>query len=138
MSVCIFCAIIAGRAEAAIVHEDDSVVAILDHKPATVGHVLVIPRVHVAGLADCEDAVGAAIWRTARRVSVALRASGLRCDGVRLSLADGEAAGQDVFHLHLHVVPRYPGDGVVVTADWKSRSRESLDRDAALIRRALA
>ncbi|MEV4177866.1 HIT family protein [Nonomuraea sp. NPDC049709] len=138
MSVCVFCEIIAGRAEAAIVHEDDSVVAILDHKPATVGHVLVIPRAHVAGLADCDDAVGAAIWRTARRVSVALRASGLRCEGVRLSLADGEAAGQDVFHLHLHVVPRYPGDGVAVTASWKSRSRESLDRDAALIRQALA
>ncbi|WP_433513237.1 HIT family protein [Nonomuraea sp. CA-143628] len=138
MGVCIFCEIIAGRAEASVVYDDDNVVAILDHKPATVGHVLVIPRVHMAGLADTDDAIGAAIWRTARHVSVALRASGLRCDGVRLSLADGEAAGQDVFHLHLHVVPRYPGDGVVVTADWKKRSREFLDQDAALIRDALA
>ncbi|OUC99284.1 HIT family protein [Streptosporangium minutum] len=137
MRVCPFCEIIAGRAEASVVYDDDTVVAILDLNPATVGHVLVIPRVHVAGLADADDAVGAAIWRTARRVSVALRASGLRCDGVRLSLADGEAAGQDVFHLHLHVVPRYPGDGVVVTADWKKRSRELLDQDAALIREAL-
>lgn len=137
MRVCPFCEIIAGRAEASVVYDDDTVVAILDLNPATVGHVLVIPRVHVAGLADAGDAVGAAIWRTARRVSVALRASGLRCDGVRLSLADGEAAGQDVFHLHLHVVPRYPGDGVVVTADWKKRSRELLDQDAALIREAL-
>ncbi|SDM29556.1 HIT domain-containing protein [Nonomuraea maritima] len=76
--------------------------------------------------------------RTPGQVSVALRASGLRCDGVRLSLADGEAAGQEVFHVHLHVVPRYPGDGVVVTADWKKRPRELLDRDAALIRAALA
>ncbi|MGW0195305.1 HIT family protein [Nonomuraea sp. NPDC003201] len=138
MGICVFCEIIAGRVEAGVVHEDDSVVAIMDHKPATVGHVLVIPRVHVAGLADADDAVGTAIWRTARRVSGALRASGLRCDGVRLSLADGEAAGQDVFHLHLHVVPRFPGDGVVVTAGWKKRSRELLDQDAALIREALA
>ncbi|GAA3248644.1 hypothetical protein GCM10020216_080180 [Nonomuraea helvata] len=93
---------------------------------------------HMAGLADADDAVGTAIWRTARQVSAALRASGLPCEGVRLSLTDGEAAGQDVFHLHLHVVPRYPGDGVVVTADWKRRSRELLDQDAALIREALA
>ncbi|MEV4113095.1 HIT family protein [Nonomuraea sp. NPDC049695] len=96
-----------------------------------------IPRVHMAGLADADDAVGTAIWRAARQVSAALRASGLPCEGVRLSLADGEAAGQDVFHLHLHVVPRYPGDGVVVAADWKERSRELLDQDAALIREAL-
>ncbi|MFB9878653.1 HIT family protein [Planobispora siamensis] len=138
MATCIFCEIVAGRAEAGVVYADDSVVAIMDHKPATVGHVLVIPRVHMAGLADADDAIGTAIWRTARRVSAALRTSGLRCEGVRLSLADGEAAGQDVFHLHLHVVPRYPGDGVVVTADWKKRSRELLDHDAALIRNALA
>ncbi len=51
MGVCVFCEIIAGRAEAGVVYDDDSVVAILDHKPATVGHVLVIPRVHIAGLA---------------------------------------------------------------------------------------
>ncbi|MBD3134996.1 HIT family protein [Microbispora bryophytorum] len=138
MRACVFCEIIAGRKAASVIHADDSVVAILDHKPATVGHVLVIPRVHMAGLADADDAVGTAIWRAARRVSAALRASGLRCDGVRLSLADGEAAGQDVFHLHLHVLPRYPGDGVVVAADWKKRSRDLLDQDAALIRAALA
>lgn len=123
---------------ASVVYDDENVMAILDHMPATAGHVLVIPRVHVAGLADTDDALGAAIWRAARQVSVALRASGLRCDGVRLSLADGEAAGQEVFHVHLHVVPRYPGDGVVVTADWKKRPAELLDRDAALIRAALA
>ncbi|GAT69135.1 hydrolase [Planomonospora sphaerica] len=93
---------------------------------------------HITGLADADDAVGTAIWRAVRHMSAALRASGLRCDGIRLSLADGEAAGQDVFHLHLHVVPRYPGDGVVVTADWKKRSRELLDQDAVLIRSALA
>ncbi|GGL39930.1 HIT family protein [Planomonospora parontospora subsp. antibiotica] len=137
MEACIFCEIVAGRAEAGIVYDDDNVVAILDHKPATIGHVLVIPRMHIAGLAHADDAVGTAIWRAARHMSAALRASGLRCDGVRLSLADGEAAGQDVFHLHLHVVPRYPGDGVVVTADWKKRSRELLDQDAVLIRSAL-
>lgn len=137
MESCIFCEIVAGRAEASVVYDDDSVVAILDHKPATVGHVLLIPRMHIAGLADANDAVGTAIWRAARHMSAALRASGLRCDGIRLSLADGEAAGQDVFHLHLHVVPRYPGDGVVVTADWKKRSRELLYQDAVLIRSAL-
>ncbi|MFC6083013.1 HIT family protein [Sphaerisporangium aureirubrum] len=137
MGACIFCEIIAGRAEASVVHDDDRVVAILDRNPATAGHVLVIPRVHMAGLADADDATGTAIWRAARLVSGALRASGLRCDGVRLSLADGEAAGQDVFHLHLHLVPRYPGDGVVVTADRKRRPREVLDQDAALIRQAL-
>ncbi|GAA3619070.1 HIT family protein [Nonomuraea rosea] len=137
MSGCVFCEIIAGRAEASVVHEDGDVVAVMDLNPATVGHVLVMPRVHAAGLAGTDDAAGAAIWRTARRISGALRTSGIPCDGVRWSLADGEAAGQDVLHLHLHVVPRYPGDGVVVTADGKRRSRALLDQDAALIRRSL-
>ncbi|MFB4288818.1 HIT family protein [Nonomuraea sp. ATR24] len=134
---CVFCAIIAGRTEAGIVHADETVVAILDHQPATPGHVLVIPRRHIPSLAETDDATGAAIWRAARRIATALRRSGLRCDGIRLSLADGEAAGQEVFHLHLHVVPRFPGDGVTVTADWKKRPRELLDQDAARIRNAL-
>ncbi|MGW0485849.1 HIT family protein [Nonomuraea sp. NPDC003214] len=134
---CVFCAIIAGRAEAGIVHADETVVAILDHQPATPGHVLVMPRRHIPSLAEADDATGAAIWRAARRIATALRRSGLRCDGIRLSLADGEAAGQEVFHLHLHVVPRFPGDGVTVTADWKERPRELLDQDAARIRNAL-
>jgi histidine triad (HIT) family protein len=86
--------------------------------------------------ADADDAVGAAIWRAARYASVALQVSGLRYDGVMLSSADGEVTGQEVFHLHLHVMPRYPGDGVLVAADWKKRSRELLGQDAALIREA--
>jgi diadenosine tetraphosphate (Ap4A) HIT family hydrolase len=63
MRACVFCEIIAGRKAAGVVHADDSVVVILDHKPATVGHVLVIPRVHMTGLAEADDAVGTAIWR---------------------------------------------------------------------------
>ncbi|MGW4403473.1 HIT family protein [Nonomuraea sp. NPDC004702] len=137
MEACVFCEIVAGRAVASVVYGDDDVLAILDLRPATPGHVLVIPRAHVAGLAEAGDAVGGPIWRAARRVAAALRASGLRCEGVRLSLADGEAAGQEVFHLHLHVVPRFAGDGVVVGAEWRSRSRARLDQDAALIRAAL-
>ncbi|MEU1390533.1 MULTISPECIES: HIT family protein [unclassified Nonomuraea] len=137
MESCVFCEIVAGRAAASVVYGDDDVLAILDRHPATPGHVLVIPRAHVAGLAEAGDAVGGPIWRAARRVAAALRASGLRCEGVRLSLADGEAAGQDVFHLHLHVVPRFAGDGVVVSAEWRSPSRARLDQDAALVRAAL-
>ncbi|GAA3125798.1 MULTISPECIES: HIT family protein [Nonomuraea] len=143
MNGCIFCEIVAGRAEASVVHEDDSVMAILDIHPATIGHTLVIPRTHMVGLTDATDEIGAPLWHAARRVAAGLRAAagsqgaGVRCEGVRLSLADGVAAGQDVFHLHLHVVPRHPGDGIVIAAGGRRRARGLLDGDAALIRDAL-
>ena len=135
---CVFCGIVTGELESSRVYEDDDVVAFMDLQPVTTGHVLVVPRVHAPHLADLDDDLGASVFRVGQRVAAALRASGLPCEGVNLFLADGEAAFQEVFHLHLHVFPRTPGDGFRISAGWRVRERDELDEVAARVRSGLS
>jgi histidine triad (HIT) family protein len=138
---CIFCDIAGGRATASVVYRDHRVTAFLDINPINPGHLLVIPNRHFARLHEIPGDLGAEVFTVASRLASALRSSGLPCDGVHLSLADGEAAGQEVPHTHLHVVPRVAGDGFTIDAPAGSRpqpTRENLDANAAAIREALA
>jgi histidine triad (HIT) family protein len=138
VSDCIFCAIVSGRAEASVVHQDEILVAFLDTGPVNPGHLLVIPRTHAAQLADLDEATGAAMFVLGMRLARALRRSGLRCEGVNFFLADGEAAFQEVFHVHLHVLPRFAGDSFRIDADWSVHpARAELDAVAEQIQRAL-
>jgi diadenosine tetraphosphate (Ap4A) HIT family hydrolase len=134
---CVFCGVVAGKVESSRVYEDDQVLAFMDIQPATRGHVLVIPKVHASYLADLDEQLGAAMFRVAHRLAGALRGSGLPCDGVNMFLADGEAAFQEVPHVHLHVFPRTAGDGFRLEADWHVRPRSELDEAAAQIRAGL-
>jgi histidine triad (HIT) family protein len=134
---CPFCEIVALRLPASELCRDDLVVAFLDIRPITPGHLLVVPRSHAAGLADLPRPTGRAMFTTAQRLAAALRESGLRCDGVNFFLADGEVAGQEVDHVHLHVVPRFAGDGFRLSAQFMSPERAELDATAGLIRAAL-
>jgi histidine triad (HIT) family protein len=111
MTDCVFCEILAGREPASIVHHDEVCTAFMDTQPVNPGHVLVVPNRHAASLAELDSGDGGHLFRVAQHVAGALRASGLQCEGVNLFLADGEAAGQHVFHVHLHIFPRYHGDG---------------------------
>ncbi|MDW8317872.1 MAG: HIT family protein [Anaerolineae bacterium] len=133
MTRCIFCDIVAGLAPASVVHRDERCVAFMDLYPITPGHLLVVPRRHAASLAELDPADGGHLFVTAQRMAAALRRSGLRCEGVNLFLADGEAAGQEIFHVHLHVVPRFAGDGVKVRAATGRPTRGELDAHAAAI-----
>ena len=108
---CIFCSIIAGDAPAEIVFEDDSVMAFMDINPASPGHTLVVPKEHFQDLMDIEPDLAAAVMRVATRVSRAAKRS-LGSDGVNLFLASGRAAFQSVFHVHMHVIPRWQDDGL--------------------------
>lgn len=135
---CVFCEIIAGREPASLVYSDDDIVAFLDVRPVNPGHLLVVPRTHAESLAKLDEQLGTRMFTAAHRLAGAVRASGLRCEGVNLSLADGEAAGQEVGHVHLHVVPRFAGDTFRIQASGLRPERGDLDRTAALIRRALA
>lgn len=135
---CVFCEIVAGRAEASVAYADEIAIAFMDINPITPGHTLVVPRVHAKGLEDLEEDTGAHLWRVGQRIARALRRSGLRCEGVNFFLADDEAAFHEVFHVHLHVIPRYAGDGFVLSADWRARDRALLDQEAAALRAALA
>ena len=111
MSECIFCEILAGKAPANFVYRDELCAAFMDIRPVNPGHVLVIPTRHAILLPELDEASIRQLLFTAQQVDAALRASGLKCEGVNLFLADGRAAGQDVMHVHLHVIPRYLGDG---------------------------
>ncbi|MBU0595174.1 HIT family protein [Candidatus Bipolaricaulota bacterium] len=140
MSDCIFCDIIEGVAPASIVYRDDHVCAFLDIQPVNAGHLLVIPTGHATDLADLDPAAGSHLFRIAQRLAAALRRTSLAARGVNLVLADGEAAGQEVFHVHLHVIPRFTGDGFGFTfgPDYSNLPpREALDRVAATLRDAL-
>ncbi len=137
-AACIFCAIVAGSEPASVVYDDDSVLAILTIGPVTPGHTLVLPKRHAAFVADLDQETGAHLFRVSMRVAAALRRSGLRCEGVNWFLADGAAACQEIFHVHLHVFPRYAGDGFSLDADWSRRpARSDLESIAAQIRAAV-
>ena len=135
MADCIFCNLIAGRSPASVVYEDSSILAFLDIQPATPGHTLIIPKEHVAYLADLDEATGAQLFNVTLRIAQAVRNSGVRCEGINIFLADGEAAGQDVFHIHMHVIPRYKGDNFIIKPDYSTRpTREELDKLAQRIK----
>jgi len=135
---CIFCAIVTRQAEASVVYEDDTVVAFMDLNPVTPGHLLVVPRKHAAGLEDLDGATSAHAWSVGHEMSRALRRSDLGCDGINVFLCDGEAAFQTVFHFHLHVIPRYVGDGWSLIPEPLERERILLDNDARAIKDAIA
>jgi histidine triad (HIT) family protein len=133
MSDCIFCAIVAGTMPSERVYEDDRTVAFLDIFPAADGHVLVIPRVHADNIHSADPADVAAVAQAAQ--IIAGRVSGaLASDGVTITQANGPAAGQTVFHYHVHVIPRFDGDGVL--NPWKPghSDAEDLSRIGTLLR----
>ena len=90
---------------------DDSTMSFMDIRPINEGHVLVIPKRHAACLAELPSDLGGRVFQRAMAVAAGLRRSGIRCEAVNLHLADGEAAGQEIDHVHIHVIPRYEGDG---------------------------
>ena len=121
-----------------LLYQDDVVVAFLDINPVTPGHLMVVPRVHLPALADIDDQAGAHMFNVAQRMATALLSSGLRSEGINLFYADGEAAGQEISHAHLHVFPRFEGDGFKIDADWDSvPTRNELDQIGSQIRAAL-
>jgi len=140
MAHCIFCDILYGLAPAEFVHQDDLCGAFMDIHPVNPGHVLVVPRRHVAQLTDLDDLSAGRLMQVARRVDAALRGSGLKCEGVNLFLADGRAAGQEVMHVHLHVFPRFLKDGHHLRfgpAYFLPTPAAELGRNAELIRSQL-
>ena len=130
---CIFCAIVDGQAPARRVSEDERTVAFLDIAPLTRGHTLVIPKQHCDSLLDCppEDlqAVGAMAQRVARAT---IEPSGLAADGVNLLQANGAVAYQTVFHFHVHVLPRYRGDGFKIELNRQPGDDAEMDAVAAI------
>ncbi|MGP3931187.1 HIT family protein [Nonomuraea sp. KM88] len=131
MDACVFCEIVAGRAPAYRVMEDEHAVAFLDIAPAAPGHTLVVPRGHARDVWELPEDACAEVARLVHRVSALLRVA-LAPDGLSVTHATGEAAGQDVFHFHAHVVPRWRGDDVRLM--WKTRRASSQELHEVLER----
>jgi histidine triad (HIT) family protein len=110
---CLFCKIVAGEVPATRVYEDDRVIAIMDIFPATRGHVLVIPRAHAADVHDVSEGDLAAAASAAKRLA-GRAAQALGAEGVTIMQSNGAAAWQTVFHYHVHVIPRYRDDPLVL------------------------
>jgi histidine triad (HIT) family protein len=137
MSSCVFCRIIVGEIPAAIVYQDALSIAFMDAGQVNPGHVLVAAKAHAENLYELQDAQASALLRCAVHVARAIRAA-FRPAGLSVYQANGKAAGQTVFHYHMHLLPRHEGDGVTLGWPAKNPSRERLADYAAAIRRELA
>ena len=132
---CIFCDIIHGAAEVSMCYEDATAVAFMDIQPVNAGHVLVVPREHYASLEDLPIEVAQHLYKVAMKLAYVVRKT-TGCPGMNIVVNSGVAAGQDVFHFHVHVIPRAPGDGFDIPLPFPGSAmpeRERLDAMAARI-----
>jgi len=111
MGDCIFCKIIKGELPSSKIYEDKDFFAFLDIQPINKGHILIIPKKHAELISEMDSESIGKMMILGERVSSAVRKTNLKCDGINLLIADGEAAGQEVFHVHLHIIPRFLDDG---------------------------
>lgn len=124
---CIFCKLANGVFPTNKLYEDDEFTVILDASPANRGHALILPKSHYANLYEIDDAVSAKVLPLARRVAGALTDE-LGCDGINIVQNNGTAAGQTVFHFHVHVIPRYDNDDF--TIGWPQGTPDPEDQAA--------
>ena len=133
---CIFCAIVAGLAPAHRVHEDERTLAFMDIFPVTDGHTLVIPKDHFENVYECDAESLAAVARSSHRVAAAIRAE-LAPEGLMVFQLNGAAAGQTVFHYHMHLMPRRADEPLQLHTRVPGRP-ERLAEIAAQLARAAA
>ncbi|MGN0252055.1 MAG: HIT family protein [Oliverpabstia sp.] len=129
MDNCIFCKIAAGEIPSATLYEDEEFRVILDLGPASKGHALILPKQHYANLYELPDELAEKVIRLAKKMVIAMTKA-LQCDGFNVVQNNGEAAGQTVFHFHMHLIPRYKEDHAGVT--WSPGKLTDEVRDEVL------
>ena len=129
MSDCIFCKIVEKEIPATIVHEDDEVLVFMDIGPIIKGHALVIPKKHMDPITAAPDGIVAKLFTTAQRIAAA-QMNAFGADGVNIMQNNGKAAGQEVPHLHVHVIPRFDGDGH--HWNWSAKTYDDFEEMNAL------
>jgi histidine triad (HIT) family protein len=133
---CIFCRIVAGEIPAEVVAREPEVVAFLDVQPLADGHVLVVPRAHVAQVEDLEPAAADALFRAVVRLAGPVR-NALGAAGTTIGINNGDATGQTIPHVHVHIVPRSEGDGAgSIHSIFPRRTSRTLPDVGAAIRTA--
>ena len=129
MENCIFCKLAGGEIPTASLYEDEDFRVILDANPAAKGHALIIPKEHYANLYELDDELAGKVLVLAKKMITKLTDI-LGCDGYNIVQNNGEAAGQTVFHFHMHLIPRFKDDGVGVT--WKMGELTEEDKNDIL------
>ena len=136
MENCIFCKIAAGEIPSATLYEDEDFRVILDLGPASKGHALILPKQHYANLYELPDELAEKVIRLANKMVIAMTKA-LQCDGFNVVQNNGEAAGQTVFHFHMHLIPRYKDDHAGVTWTPGKLTDEVRDEVLAKVRACL-
>ncbi|MCI9333469.1 MAG: HIT family protein [Lachnospiraceae bacterium] len=124
---CIFCKIINGEIPSHVLYEDEQFKVILDVNPATKGHALILPKEHYANLYELPEETAADAMKLAQRMMRKMTEK-LDCDGFNIVQNNGEAAGQTVFHFHMHLIPRYKNDGEILKYIAGDPGQEELER----------
>ncbi len=133
---CIFCKIVKKQAPASIIYEDESVMAFVDIRPLNLGHCLVVPKVHYVDIFDIPEKELCNVHETSKLISPAIKKA-TKADGISIIQQNGKSAGQDIFHLHVHVVPRFEGQKIPSYNDLKPVERDKLDNMAKKIKQYL-
>lgn len=136
MAECIFCKIVAKNVPATVVWEDELSIAFMDIGSVNPGHALVAAKPHVENIFELDPGLAGAVFQTTAKIAQALKQA-FAPQGVTLYQANGSAAGQTVFHFHIHVVPRYEGDGMSLAWPIKNPPRSAIEEAAAKIRAVL-
>lgn len=134
---CIFCKLVQGEIPSAKVYEDELTIAFMDIGQATRGHVLVASKRHAVNLLELTAEEAGAVMQTAQRVAAAVNQA-FDPDGINIFQANGAPAGQTVFHFHLHVLPRFEGDGLSIAWQRNEPGMATLNALAELLRAQLA
>ena len=130
---CVFCQIVRKEAPASVVFEDVEVMAFMDIRPVGEGHTLVIPKQHYVDIYDAPEEVVANVYKATKRVAIAVKkATG--ADGISIVQQNGKAAGQDIFHIHVHIIPRFEGRRMPRFSELTEVGRQKLDKTAEEIK----
>ncbi len=133
---CVFCKIVQKQASASVVYEDDQTLAFMDIRPVADGHTLVIPKQHYVDIYETPEALVAYTHRVAKRIAIAVKKA-TDADGISIVQQNGKAAGQDIFHMHVHVIPWFDAQRASRFHERVVASREKLEQRATEIRRYL-
>lgn len=132
---CIFCKIANGEIPSVTIYEDEEFRAILDLGPASKGHTLILPKNHFKDICEVDEVTAGKLFPLAAKIGSAMK-KGLHADGFNVVQNNGSSAGQTVFHLHVHVIPRYDGAPAIVSWDAGKAEPDELEQTADMIKGA--
>jgi histidine triad (HIT) family protein len=133
---CIFCKIVRKQASSSVIYEDDTIIVFLDIRPLNMGHTLVIPKAHYVDIFDIPEKELRQMYKVTKLVSFVIKKA-TNADGISIIQQNGKAAGQDIFHIHVHVVPRFEGQKLPPFSELKEVEKSKLDTMARKIKQQL-